>query len=1377
MILDSIDLSREPGYSFFFHLSATGSVEIFEETTNLHYLNLAIDLLELTLAVDDAGSHHHILTSVSLASAYLQHYLLEKHAPALESALEIFHGAHQSPSILQWTSNFGDTRSIFIIVDVLRLRYDDLGPRSEDLLRGVKAVKSILNSVLPPSDFKYTAFQVLVVSVIFILSQALSRDKWFEALSLLQEALIEGSSSRTSSPDAHDALSAALDCCIPSSSAKTLCILHLADTLDRRGDFPALDRNTYDVQRGWDEEWESALSFLRSKINYSSPSTAVVTNSFQIFELQAESAYRREPGRLNWKPPIGSHKCTFVVAPAFVNTMNASETPDGVLEGHHRFFHHLKALIKPLTDDELDYLIQNPETVQDLLSMSAFFRSSDDTMAYWKRSPGILAYVIMKRDPTHAARVKEAARSMLQVNLQLEPAYTHLSLSIASDVRRYEEDCADTASRLFKEFLRVQQRGTPRHLFAIIELASGYIAEYFASTKRRTTLFVLALELFREATLITGYEPWTVEARKIMVLGRILRFRYRFFEDPDESMETTIALFGNLWDMLPAGPPFTASVLEVVATQTVIYLAQRLPSDRWHAALRLFTIALDLQVFGSMPEEDSFKDIEDVGAAAEDLLNKGHDAGVFLLPSEAMCTIHTSDIIRTIVLDCSRHSGMVHLVLHLYSKSLRIIPLDMGTRRTEKERELLLLAETERAALRSSLLLCVQKASGGEIWCEESAMTIFNYRAVRITRQIRPSSGLSHVCLLRYYPILTRQVYTNDSDGDPSPSSSHHLEGTIEFDPGTPWPDDLLSRSLNALVPDDLRNLPSTVVPGVQDLTVDQIQELFDMPLEARTIKAFMDDADLEIRSTEGDMSRISERIVHHMGEKTYFSAHDVRLEKRVKQLKKLTPDLSRLVPLQALLSRGPERCLELLEASRSFFWSRLLRLRTSFDDLPHELASDLKQVVHALEECTSQTVTSVPKEEVGKQWELETHFARLLNQARKIPGFERLLKPKTPEMLFRAAAEGPVVVLMGMSSMYAALVVRQNGAEAVFLKGLVDGVLEKLVLGLNGATNDTSRVARDVDTERYVRRSRGATPLYETLLASLWQLIVKPVFDFMGLTSTSGSITERQRLWWCPTGRFAFLPVHAAGINFGKANGEYTSKYVVSSYTPTLSALISARLQNASSPPIVKDLKTLILAQPTTNGHQDLPMTLHELELVEKTIPPPSLLHVGNGRISETNINRTVGEAMEHLSQASILHLACHGHQDRIDPLSSGFELQDGRLTIAKLISSQMPHAVLAFLSACESASNDLDVPDEALNLAAAMLYAGFRSVIGTMWTMNDDDGPEVACMIYKELFKSPDDHLDPKVIARALDSAVRNLQAKGVPPSRWATYIHVGI
>ncbi|THH02740.1 hypothetical protein EW026_g148 [Hermanssonia centrifuga] len=81
----------------------------------------------------------------------------------------------------------------------------------------------------------------------------------------------------------------------------------------------------------------------------------------------------------------------------------------------------------------------------------------------------------------------------------------------------------------------------------------------------------------------------------------------------------------------------------------------------------------------------------------------------------------------------------------------------------------------------------------------------------------------------------------------------------------------------------------------------------------------------------------------------------------------------------------------------------------------------------------------------------------------------------------------------------------------------------------------------------------------------------------------------------------------------------------------------------------------------------------------------------------------------------------------------------------------------------------------DESVHLAAALMFCGFRSVVATMWSMDDLDGPEVAEAIYTELFRgypfNPDD------IPYALDAAVKGMRARGLPPSRWATYVHMGV
>jgi CHAT domain-containing protein len=96
---------------------------------------------------------------------------------------------------------------------------------------------------------------------------------------------------------------------------------------------------------------------------------------------------------------------------------------------------------------------------------------------------------------------------------------------------------------------------------------------------------------------------------------------------------------------------------------------------------------------------------------------------------------------------------------------------------------------------------------------------------------------------------------------------------------------------------------------------------------------------------------------------------------------------------------------------------------------------------------------------------------------------------------------------------------------------------------------------------------------------------------------------------------------------------------------------------------------------------------------------------------------NTTVSETMSAIQQANIVHLACHGIQDSLNATQSGFCLGDGRLTISKLMDVKLDNAFLAFLSACQTAAGDQEQPDQAMHLAAAMLFCGFKSVIATMW------------------------------------------------------------
>jgi CHAT domain-containing protein len=268
--------------------------------------------------------------------------------------------------------------------------------------------------------------------------------------------------------------------------------------------------------------------------------------------------------------------------------------------------------------------------------------------------------------------------------------------------------------------------------------------------------------------------------------------------------------------------------------------------------------------------------------------------------------------------------------------------------------------------------------------------------------------------------------------------------------------------------------------------------------------------------------------------------------------------------------------------------------------------------------------------------------------------------------------------------------------------------------------------------------------------------------------------------VWICPTGLWSFLPVHAAGIFSAKGatiNGCNFSDFCLTTYIPTLDALLRSRTSTRDLKETLGLTKWLAASAPDSPSYPALPSAREDLERIYSVINAPGNSESVASIYLQLEPSASATVVRESLVDASILHLACHAVQNDKDPLQSGFVLQDRTLHISELMSLELPRARLAFLSACETAQGDRQQPDQAIHLAASMLYAGFKSVIATMWSMGDVDGPVVAETVYTELLKSAKNGvIDLEVVPYALDLAVRKLRTSGLPPSRWATYIHMG-
>jgi CHAT domain-containing protein len=199
------------------------------------------------------------------------------------------------------------------------------------------------------------------------------------------------------------------------------------------------------------------------------------------------------------------------------------------------------------------------------------------------------------------------------------------------------------------------------------------------------------------------------------------------------------------------------------------------------------------------------------------------------------------------------------------------------------------------------------------------------------------------------------------------------------------------------------------------------------------------------------------------------------------------------------------------------------------------------------------------------------------------------------------------------------------------------------------------------------------------------------------------------------------------------------------------------------------------IIGVPQTDGQKKLENVENEVRQIEK------LLRRHKSSLSESKVllaeDAKIDDVEGLLSECSWIHFACHGTQDREEPQNSSLSLYDKPLNLESILGLDLPNAEFVFLSACETVTGDSTVKNEALHLCGGFLATGFQGAIGTLWPMDDRDGPILAEAVYDHLLQNTE---RPKVteVAKALQIAVGKLR-ESTPdePERWATFIHIGV
>ncbi len=467
------------------------------------------------------------------------------------------------------------------------------------------------------------------------------------------------------------------------------------------------------------------------------------------------------------------------------------------------------------------------------------------------------------------------------------------------------------------------------------------------------------------------------------------------------------------------------------------------------------------------------------------------------------------------------------------------------------------------------------------------------------------------------------------------------------------------------------------------------------------------------------------------------------------------------------------DRAIELFEQGRGVLLGQALDTRTDlaevarrhpslaerFTALRDELGRDEWAGGRMTALLTGAHMSQGSSAKAERRREAADAFDRVISEIRAKPGLANFLGPLPARDLTAAAANGPIVVVNVSQFGSHALVLTTSGVRAVPLDTLTAGQVERVVAEF--------RIAFSTWSDIGARRMKG-------VLGWLWDAVCGPVLDDLGMDRRPAH-GSWPRVWWCVSGMLSFLPLHAAGHHHTRSNPvpRTVMDRAVSSYTPTIRALIHARRPPTSSTDsnrqtTSKTRPMVAVAMPDTPGALRLAGAATEARLIKQRFGDQVHMLVGLEATHETVIGA--------LSGARWVHFACHGSTDLHNPSASCLLLTDHKqhpLTVLDVVRLRLEDADLAFLSACATAHAGQRLADEAIHLTSAFQLAGYKHVIGTLWPIDDDSAVEIADAMYEAIAGN----WTAENAAAALHAITLRLRNRLVAkPSMWSSHIHCG-
>jgi CHAT domain-containing protein len=202
-------------------------------------------------------------------------------------------------------------------------------------------------------------------------------------------------------------------------------------------------------------------------------------------------------------------------------------------------------------------------------------------------------------------------------------------------------------------------------------------------------------------------------------------------------------------------------------------------------------------------------------------------------------------------------------------------------------------------------------------------------------------------------------------------------------------------------------------------------------------------------------------------------------------------------------------------------------------------------------------------------------------------------------------------------------------------------------------------------------------------------------------------------------------------------------------------------RQPDTTRPDTTRSIENLALLGP-------LPFAEQELHAIGRTFRDRTRILTGASA-------RESGLRTSDVSQYPVLHFATHGLVSDAQPKRSGLVLapesgEDGLLQMSEIYGLGLK-ANLVVLSACETALGREVTGEGLIGLSRAFFFAGARSVVATLWNLNDRFAAEFVQRFYRELNQG---HSSEEALRRAKIAYVHDPQY--AHPFYWSSLVMLG-